>query len=84
MVNNQDLALGAGDDQTRSAWTSPPPAARSSSGTTPITSSPSSRSPEPKRVKWVEQNAAALDIELTPGDLAALEPLAARVVGARY
>jgi hypothetical protein len=35
-------------------------------------------------VKWIEQNAAALDIELTTKDLAILEPLAAQVVGARY
>jgi aryl-alcohol dehydrogenase-like predicted oxidoreductase len=35
--------------------------------------------PGTKRVKWIEQNAAALDVELT-----ALEPLAAQVVGARY
>jgi aryl-alcohol dehydrogenase-like predicted oxidoreductase len=40
--------------------------------------------PGTKRVKWIEQNAAALDLELTQGDLAALEPLAARVVGTRY
>jgi hypothetical protein len=35
-------------------------------------------------VKWIEQNAAALDIELTAQDLAVLEPLAAQVVGSRY
>jgi aryl-alcohol dehydrogenase-like predicted oxidoreductase len=40
--------------------------------------------PGTKRVKWIEQNAAALDLELTADDLAALEPLAAQVVGARY
>ncbi|HTU77070.1 MAG TPA: aldo/keto reductase [Trebonia sp.] len=40
--------------------------------------------PGTKRVKWIEQNAAALDIELSDAELAALEPLAARVVGARY
>jgi aryl-alcohol dehydrogenase-like predicted oxidoreductase len=40
--------------------------------------------PGTKRVKWIEQNATALDIELTAQDLAALEPLAAQVVGARY
>jgi aryl-alcohol dehydrogenase-like predicted oxidoreductase len=40
--------------------------------------------PGTRRVRWVEQNAAALDIELTAQDLAVLEPLAARVVGARY
>ncbi len=40
--------------------------------------------PGTKRVKWIEQNAAALDTELTSQDLAILEPLAAQVVGARY
>jgi aryl-alcohol dehydrogenase-like predicted oxidoreductase len=40
--------------------------------------------PGTKRVKWVEQNAAALDIELSRDELAELEPLAAQVVGARY
>ncbi len=40
--------------------------------------------PGTKRVKWIEQNAAALDVELTADDLAALEPLAAQVAGARY
>jgi aryl-alcohol dehydrogenase-like predicted oxidoreductase len=40
--------------------------------------------PGTKRVKWIEQNAAALDLELTADDLAALEPLATQVVGARY
>jgi aryl-alcohol dehydrogenase-like predicted oxidoreductase len=40
--------------------------------------------PGTKRVKWIEQNAAALDIQLTADDLAALDPLAARVAGARY
>jgi aryl-alcohol dehydrogenase-like predicted oxidoreductase len=40
--------------------------------------------PGTKREKWIEQNAAALDVELTTDDLAALEPLAAQAVGARY
>ena len=40
--------------------------------------------PGTKRVKWIEENAAALDVLLTESDLAALEPLAARVTGARY
>ncbi|MYV45583.1 aldo/keto reductase [Streptomyces sp. SID2888] len=40
--------------------------------------------PGTKRVKWLEQNAAALDVELTPDDLAALDSLATQVVGARY
>jgi aryl-alcohol dehydrogenase-like predicted oxidoreductase len=40
--------------------------------------------PGTKRVKWLEQNAAALDVRLTDSDLAALDPLAAQVTGARY
>jgi aryl-alcohol dehydrogenase-like predicted oxidoreductase len=40
--------------------------------------------PGTKRVKWIEQNAAALDVGLTSGDLAVLESLAAQVVGVRY
>jgi aryl-alcohol dehydrogenase-like predicted oxidoreductase len=40
--------------------------------------------PGTKRVKWIEQNAAALDIELTEDDLAVLDGLAAQVSGARY
>jgi len=40
--------------------------------------------PGTKRVRWLEQNAAALDIELTADDLHALDMLAARVCGARY
>jgi aryl-alcohol dehydrogenase-like predicted oxidoreductase len=40
--------------------------------------------PGTKRVKWIEENAAALDVQLTDSDLAALEPLAAQVTGARY
>jgi aryl-alcohol dehydrogenase-like predicted oxidoreductase len=40
--------------------------------------------PGTKRVTWIEQNAAALDIQLTTDDLAALDPLAAQVAGARY
>jgi aryl-alcohol dehydrogenase-like predicted oxidoreductase len=40
--------------------------------------------PGTKRIKWLEQNVAALDITLTPGELARLDPLAARVSGARY
>jgi len=35
-------------------------------------------------VKWLEQNVAALDITLTPAELAVLDPLAGQVVGARY
>jgi aryl-alcohol dehydrogenase-like predicted oxidoreductase len=40
--------------------------------------------PGTKRVKWLEQNVAALDITLTADELAALHPLAAQVTGARY
>ena len=40
--------------------------------------------PGTKRIKWLEQNVAALDITLTPGELAILDPLAADVTGARY
>jgi aryl-alcohol dehydrogenase-like predicted oxidoreductase len=40
--------------------------------------------PGTKRVKWLEQNVAALDITLTAGELAVLDPLAAQVTGARY
>ena len=40
--------------------------------------------PGTKRVKWLEQNVAALEITLTPGELAVLDPLGDRVVGARY
>jgi aryl-alcohol dehydrogenase-like predicted oxidoreductase len=40
--------------------------------------------PGTKRVKWLEQNVAALDITLTADELAALDPLADEVAGARY
>jgi aryl-alcohol dehydrogenase-like predicted oxidoreductase len=40
--------------------------------------------PGTKRVKWLEQNVAALDLTLTPEDLAVLNPLADQVAGARY
>ncbi len=40
--------------------------------------------PGTKRVRWLEENAAAADIELTPEDLQVLDPLAEQVVGARY
>jgi aryl-alcohol dehydrogenase-like predicted oxidoreductase len=40
--------------------------------------------PGTKRVKWLEQNVAAMDVELTADDLAELDPLGAKVVGARY
>jgi aryl-alcohol dehydrogenase-like predicted oxidoreductase len=40
--------------------------------------------PGTKRVKWLEQNVAALDVTLADADLARLDPLAGQVVGARY
>jgi aryl-alcohol dehydrogenase-like predicted oxidoreductase len=40
--------------------------------------------PGTKRVKWLEQNVAALDITLTTDELAILDPLATQVTGARY
>ena len=40
--------------------------------------------PGTKRVKWLEQNVAALDITLTDSELAVLDPLGAQVAGARY
>jgi aryl-alcohol dehydrogenase-like predicted oxidoreductase len=40
--------------------------------------------PGTKRLKWLEQNVAALDLELTAEDLAELDPLADQVVGGRY
>ena len=40
--------------------------------------------PGTKRVKWLEQNVAALDVTLSPADLARLDLLANEVTGARY
>jgi len=40
--------------------------------------------PGTKRAKWLEQNAQAVEVELTADDLAELDPLAEQVVGARY
>jgi aryl-alcohol dehydrogenase-like predicted oxidoreductase len=40
--------------------------------------------PGTKRVKWLEQNVAAVDVELTDDDYAQLDPLAEIVVGGRY
>jgi aryl-alcohol dehydrogenase-like predicted oxidoreductase len=40
--------------------------------------------PGTKRVKWLEQNVAALDITLTADELAVLDPLGNQVAGARY
>ena len=40
--------------------------------------------PGTKRVKWLEQNAAAMDVTLSTDELSVLDPLAAQVAGARY
>ena len=40
--------------------------------------------PGTKRVQWLEQNVAALDVRLTDEDLDELNPLSAQVVGPRY
>ena len=40
--------------------------------------------PGTKRVKWLEQNVAALDVELSADELMSLAQLGDQVVGARY
>lgn len=40
--------------------------------------------PGTKRVRWLEQNIAAMEVELTEAELARLDPLAGEVVGSRY
>ena len=40
--------------------------------------------PGTKRVRWLEQNAAALDVRLDEAALAELDPLGDKVVGGRY
>ncbi|HEY1622518.1 MAG TPA: aldo/keto reductase [Streptosporangiaceae bacterium] len=40
--------------------------------------------PGTKRVKWLEQNIAAMDVDLTEDELAVLDPLGAQVAGERY
>ena len=40
--------------------------------------------PGTKRIKWLEQNVAALDVELERRRRRELDALAAQVVGARY
>jgi aryl-alcohol dehydrogenase-like predicted oxidoreductase len=40
--------------------------------------------PGTKRVKWLEQNVAALDVELTADELVTLDALGGEVAGARY
>lgn len=68
-------AKGATASQVAIAWV----AAQGNRLGTPVVPIPGT-----KRVKWVEQNAAALDLELTAGDLAILDSLAALVSGSRY
>ncbi len=40
--------------------------------------------PGTKRIKWLEQNVAALEIKLSADELAVLDPLGDQVVGGRY
>jgi aryl-alcohol dehydrogenase-like predicted oxidoreductase len=40
--------------------------------------------PGTKRVTWLEQNVAALDVELSADELMTLDKLGEQVVGARY
>jgi aryl-alcohol dehydrogenase-like predicted oxidoreductase len=40
--------------------------------------------PGTKRIKWLEQNVAAMDVTLTADELSVLDPLGAQVAGARY
>jgi aryl-alcohol dehydrogenase-like predicted oxidoreductase len=40
--------------------------------------------PGTKRIKWLEQNIAAMDLTLTPEELSVLDPLGTQVTGARY
>jgi aryl-alcohol dehydrogenase-like predicted oxidoreductase len=40
--------------------------------------------PGTKRRKWLEENVAALDVQLDDQDLAELDPLSEQVVGTRY
>ncbi|MFI8073610.1 aldo/keto reductase [Streptomyces sp. NPDC086033] len=68
-------ARGAHAGQVALAWV----AARSGRLGIPVAPVPGT-----KRVKWLEQNVAALDVELSADDLAALDAVAAKVVGARY
>jgi aryl-alcohol dehydrogenase-like predicted oxidoreductase len=68
-------ANGAAPAQVALAWVSAP-ASRLGVSMAPI--------PGTKRVKWLEQNVAALDVTLTSSELALLDPLASQVAGARY
>lgn len=67
--------LGVGAAQVALAWVH----AQSDSLGIPIVSIPGT-----KRIKWLEQNAAALDVKLDDEAFAVLDPLGAQVVGARY
>jgi len=40
--------------------------------------------PGTTRIRWLEENVAALQVDLTAADLAALDPLAGQVGGSRY
>jgi aryl-alcohol dehydrogenase-like predicted oxidoreductase len=68
-------AVGATAGQVAIAWV----AAQGRRLGTPVVPIPGT-----KHVKWLEQNVAALDIELTADDLTTLDGLAAEVVGDRY
>ncbi|MFI6350060.1 aldo/keto reductase [Streptomyces sp. NPDC050560] len=68
-------AAGAAPAQVALAWV----AARGARLGVPVVPIPGT-----KRPRWVEQNAAALDVVLSPEDHAALDRLASRVTGARY
>jgi len=74
-VSAMAAAKGAAPAQVALAWVY----AQSSRLGVPIVPIPGT-----KRVKWLEQNVGALDVTLTPDELAVLDPLADRVVGARY
>ena len=73
-VSAMAAAKGAAPAQVALAWVY----AQSSRLGVPIVPIPGT-----KRVKWLEQNVAALDVTLTSEELAVLEPLADRVAGAR-
>jgi aryl-alcohol dehydrogenase-like predicted oxidoreductase len=68
-------ARGVAPAQVALAWVS----ARSARLGVPVVPIPGT-----KRVRWLEQNVGALDVDLSADDLAALDPLAEQVVGARY
>jgi aryl-alcohol dehydrogenase-like predicted oxidoreductase len=40
--------------------------------------------PGTRRIRWIEQNAAAVTLELDADDYAILDPMLDHVVGARY